>query len=190
MKQVIIFTAFIVASFVSIAQGNSFQQKADLSHTTLLQMIEEIKHAADIRTKFILKEAEVDNIEASISHRKKCISYNPLFLENIQSVSQSEWTIVALLAHEIGHHVKGHTNGKKRGERLKLELEADEFAGFVLNKLGATVEQSQEVMHYIARTKPSTTHPARSDRMYAIQKGWNAANADPVNNEVIFKRSR
>jgi len=41
-----------------------------------------------------------------------------------------------------------------------IELEADEFAGFVLHKLGATLKESQEVMLYISTNEASKTHPA------------------------------
>ena len=81
---------------------------------------------------------------------------------------------MALLAHEVGHHLNGHTI-KRSGSKPALELEADEFAGFVLRKMGASLEQSHEVMKYIARTEASKTHPARASRMIAIENGWNKA---------------
>ena len=79
-----------------------------------------------------------------------------------------------LLAHEVGHHLNGHTI-MKGGSTPELELEADQFAGFVLYKLGASLQQAQEVMKYIAKTEQSKTHPARNSRMLAIQTGWDKA---------------
>ena len=81
---------------------------------------------------------------------------------------------MALLAHEIGHHLNGHTI-RKGGSSPELELEADEFAGFTLHKLGATLKESQKVMHFIAKTKESATHPGRNSRLLAIEKGWTKA---------------
>jgi hypothetical protein len=81
---------------------------------------------------------------------------------------------MTLLAHEIGHHINGHTN-RKGGDKLLMELQADEFAGYVMHKLGATLLQAQNVMFYIARTEDSKTHPARNLRLLAIEKGWNGA---------------
>ena len=83
---------------------------------------------------------------------------------------------MALLAHEVGHHLNGHTI-RKGGSTPGLELEADEFAGFILQKLGATLQQSQHVMHYIAKAKESRTHPGKNSRLQAIEKGWNKAAA-------------
>lgn len=121
-----------------------------------------------------LKEAKVMNIEAGISHGKRYILYNRSFIERLNSLTKDKWAALALLAHELGHHLNGHTI-RKGGSRPAVELEADEFAGFILYKLGATLEQSQLVMHYIAKTEASSTHPGRTARLLAIEKGWNKA---------------
>jgi Zn-dependent protease with chaperone function len=81
---------------------------------------------------------------------------------------------MALLAHEVGHHLNGHTL-RRGGSKPALELEADEFAGYILGQLGATLQQSQNVMNYIAKDEASSTHPSRSSRMLAIEKGWDKA---------------
>jgi hypothetical protein len=44
-----------------------------------------------------------------------------------------------------------------------------------LHRLGASLEESQEVMKYIARPEISPTHPGRASRMLAIENGWNKA---------------
>lgn len=141
------------------------------------EMLTEIMNVIGLSPNFELKEAKVDNIEASISHRKRYILYNPSFINWINEVTNDKWAAMALLAHEVGHHLNGHTI-RKTGSTPILELEADEFAGFVLYKLGATLSQAQEVMKYIAKPKESSTHPGRISRMQAIENGWNkAANA-------------
>lgn len=138
------------------------------------EMLTEIMSVIGLSPNFELKEAKVDNIEASISHRKRYILYNPSFINWINDVTKDKWAAMALLAHEVGHHLNGHTI-RKTGSTPILELEADEFAGFVLYKLGATLSQAQEVMKYIARPKESATHPGRISRMQAIENGWNKA---------------
>lgn len=138
------------------------------------EMLAEIMTVVGLHADFELKEANVANVEASVFHRKRYILYNPNYINWVSNVTRDKWAAIALLAHEVGHHLNGHTI-RKSGSKPKLELEADEFAGFVLYKLGASLEQSQEVMKYIARTEASRTHPARSSRMNAIQTGWNKA---------------
>jgi hypothetical protein len=139
------------------------------------ELLTEIVKVTGIENKFTLKTGNVMNIEASISHRKKVILYNPVFISWINNKTRDKWASVALLAHEIGHHIKKHTS-RRSGSKPRLELEADEFAGYVLYKLGASLEQSQEVMYYISNDQGSSTHPARSARLAAIQKGWSKAN--------------
>ena len=141
------------------------------------QLLEDIVQMMGIQQNFELKEAKVANIQATVSRRKRYILYNPDYISWINNVTQDKWAATALLAHEIGHHLNGHTL-KRSGSKPKLELEADEFAGFVMQRMGASLEQSQEVMLYIASTKGSRTHPARNLRMLAIRKGWTKAMAE------------
>ena len=165
--------------------GKDFS-KDDFSDSLLVQipnaqeMLAEIMNVIGLEPNFELKEANVQNVEASISHRKRYILYNPGYISWINNATNDKWAAFSLLAHEIGHHLNGHTI-RRSGSRPALELEADEFAGFVLYKLGASLEQSQEVMNFIANTTASKTHPARASRMRAIENGWNkAADNGPV----------
>jgi hypothetical protein len=134
-------------------------------------ILEEIVSVMGLQTNFELKEADVLNIQASISHRKRMILYNPAYIKWINTLTKDRWCVTALIAHEVGHHLNGHTI-RKGGSSPDVELEADEFAGFVLFRLGATLEDAQKVMNYIAGMDASETHPGRMDRKHAIQTGW------------------
>ena len=149
------------------------------------EMLSEIMSVIGLAPNFELKEAKVQNVQASISHRKRYILYNPDFISWLNNTTNDKWAAITILAHEIGHHLNGHTI-RKSGSRPALELEADEFAGFVLHKLGASLEQAQEVMNYIAKNKASKTHPASYSRMLAIQNGWNKA----ANNEGVISTAK
>lgn len=138
------------------------------------EMLQQIFKVIGVDEGFELKEANVLNIEAKIFHKKRYILFNPSFIKSLSNITKDNWSVVALLAHEVGHHLNGHTM-HRGGSKPKLELEADEFAGFVLNKLGATVKQSQNVMYFIAKKEASRTHPSRDSRLQAIEKGWNKA---------------
>ena len=182
MRQTILITLFITLfhpGFTRTEQSINNQQTTTYRDTTVSiagtrQMLAEIMDVLGLRDDFQLKEAKVDNIEASVSRRKRYILYNPSFINWVNKATKDKWAVMALLAHEVGHHLNGHTI-KRSGSKPALELEADEFAGFVLRKMGASLEQSQEVMKYIARTEASKTHPARASRMIAIENGWNKA---------------
>ena len=61
-----------------------------------------------------------------------------------------------------------------------MELEADEFAGFVLAKLGATLTQATEAIALMASDEDDTysSHPSKSKRITAIRKGYNNGSAE------------
>ena len=139
MKQVILLTAFIASvhlcpgRLAAINNGNNFQQSvyketALITLPQMQQMLSEIMNAVGLQNDFELREANVLNLEATISHRKRYISYNPEFINRVNAVAKDKWAVMTLLAHEVAHHLEGHTV-RKCGSKPTLELEADEFAG-------------------------------------------------------------
>jgi len=184
MKQASLFILAIIMAISSFSNnplpdnGDCFTLTKDHDSASIVlpppmvEIMSEIISAIGIKQDFILKEANVLNLQATMLHRKKVILYNPEFMNTINHLTKDKWPAYALLAHEIGHHIKGHTAGRK-GSRPAFELEADEFAGAVLYKLGASLEESQEVMLYIAKTEGSRDYPNRAARMDAIERGWN-----------------
>ena len=81
---------------------------------------------------------------------------------------------MSILAHEIGHHLYNSLSGKSN-KGLATELEADQFSGYVLEKMGATLEEAQAAMNVLATPYATATHPARSDRVNSIASGWQTA---------------
>ena len=60
-----------------------------------------------------------------------------------------------------------------QGNRKKLELEADEFAGFILYKMGAKLEEAQLALQSLPDGDIfSTTHPDKPARLSAVATGW------------------
>lgn len=82
------------------------------------------------------------------------------------------WTSVFLVAHEIGHHASSH--GHRSDDReFRHELEADFFAGFAMNKLGASLD---DTIRYNAGSRGATaTHPASRASREAATRGWQQA---------------
>lgn len=118
--------------------------------------------------------AETTNAEATIEKNKdgneeRLIFYNPSFMQQLQKQTNNYWSMVAVLAHEIGHHVRFHT--VIPGRDHEFELEADYQAGFILCRMGAALEQTQSAF----RTFPvgaSATHPGQAQRVTAATLGW------------------
>ena len=81
-----------------------------------------------------------------------------------------DWEEVIIMAHEIGHHLNGHTVDG-RGSRWPTELEADHFAGFAVSRLGGTLHNA--LIAYKDRSlSGSKTHPPRHLRLQAVKDGW------------------
>jgi hypothetical protein len=182
MKQATLLAACIVCTGFGLFANNNFNgttkiydDSSQVKTININELLQGMLIRVGLEPKFELKEADVLNIEASVSHGKKYILYNPAFVNSLNAATRNNrWALMTLLAHEIGHHINGHTS-RKGGNKLLMELQADEFAGYVMHKLGATLLQAQNVMFYIARTEDSKTHPARNLRLLAIEKGWNGA---------------
>jgi len=95
----------------------------------------------------------------------------------------TNWETITVLAHEIAHHLNFHlVNPHPDATFRSMELEADETAGFILYKLGATLEESQRAMRSASVSiEGSYTHPPRVQRLEAIRKGWEKArSANPA----------
>lgn len=127
-----------------------------------------------LKPNFEVREANVPNAAAVILDSKRYILYNGEFMDAISTASGTYWAGISILAHEIGHHLNGHTLDAG-GSRPSTELESDEFSGFVLCKMGASLNEAQAAMAVAASLKASHTHPAKRDRLHAIANGWNTA---------------
>jgi hypothetical protein len=119
--------------------------------------------------------AEIDAAEAGIEKDKdgndeRLIFYNAEFMQRLRQQTREYWSMVAVLAHEVGHHVRLHT--VIVGRDHEFELEADYQAGFILRRMGATLEQAQAAFRSIAPEQASATHPGRAQRVQAVTLGW------------------
>jgi hypothetical protein len=165
--------------------------KATVSNFTSVNeaktIINEIISVMNLKVNFEVREANVPNAGAVFFNGKRYILYNPVFIKQIDRAAKTDWASISILAHEIGHHVKGHTF-RSGGNSYQQELEADEFSGLVLKRMGATLEEAQLAMNMVASDRPSATHPARTYRLDAIAKGWNIGT--PVNSDVASVRSQ
>lgn len=136
-------------------------------------IINEIVSVMNLKVNFEVREANVPNAGAVFFNKKRYILYNPNFIKQIDRATGTDWASVSILAHEIGHHVKGHVFASNGGSSHANELEADEFSGLVLKRMGASLEEAQIAMRLISGNRASSTHPGKSDRLEAIAKGWN-----------------
>jgi hypothetical protein len=116
--------------------------------------------------------AQTPNAEAFIDDKtgERFIFYNATFMQRVQQRTAEDWSPISILAHEVGHHLAFHT--VIVGNDHKFELEADYFSGFVLRRLGATLDHAQAAMRVISPKTPGPSHPGLDDRIQVITIGW------------------
>lgn len=124
--------------------------------------------------------AEAGGAEAVMERRngqdERYIFYNAVFMREIAARTSNYWSLVAILAHEIGHHVRFHTT--MVGRLHEFELEADYQAGFILRRLGATIDETQAVYRILPEAE-SKSHPGRAQRLQSVTLGWNQGGSGP-----------
>ncbi|MCC2546491.1 membrane-binding protein [Hymenobacter sp. BT175] len=140
-------------------------------------MVREITDVVGLKPSFELRATtEVENAAAVVYQGKRYLLYNPQFLAAVNRAGRTDWGGISILAHEMGHHLNGHTL-RPGGSQPADELEADEFSGFVLRKMGASLAESQAAMAVVSDDGGSATHPGRTVRLQAIGEGWQRANS-------------
>jgi len=139
------------------------------------QMAEEIVKASGMTANFAIMEANVENALAVVQNGKRYILYNPRFIAALTRATGNKWAAVSVFAHEIGHHLYRKPNSERS---LATELEADEFSGLVLAKMGASLNDAEAAMKLLATTRATATHPAGVDRINSIAAGWKKGGGD------------
>ena len=84
-----------------------------------------------------------------------------------------DWRTVGILTHEVGHLLSGHTTDGK-GSEPATESDADEWSGWAMQRLGATLSQAQSCAASM-NERGSATHPGRATRMQSVSRGWRNA---------------
>lgn len=184
MKNKILYLfTFLLLSINLLAQDSDERQLSSIASVNdAADMANQIVKASGRKVNFMIAEAQVQNAVAVLHNGKRYILYNPRFMDALTRATGTKWAAISVLAHEIGHHLYGKTkNGRMM---LATELEADEFSGYVLERMGATLPEAQAAMNLLATTHATATHPGRVDRVQSIAKGFkNAGGVVPEEEE-------
>jgi len=129
-----------------------------------------ILSTAGLVTGVEVRAASIANAAALLHGDERYVLYNPRFLDDVSRRAGTPWAAISVLAHEIGHHLGGHTLDD-RSSRPHTELEADQFSGFVLARLGASLDEAQAAMRLMgawARQQVPSRRPGEAGR----HPGW------------------
>jgi len=143
-----------------------------------VSLVERIMRFTGLPQNFNVVEAPVPNAAALVlvddsNTPRRVIAFNRSFLAGVaRATGDNPWAPISIMAHEIGHHLSGHTL-LPGGSQPPIELEADKFSGFVLYRMGASLSDAQHAMSaLVPASAHSSTHPARHARLDAIGQGW------------------
>jgi len=110
--------------------------------------------------RFVLQPCNNINNAVAISYKGiRYILYDNNFMNSINNMNN--WGNLFILAHEVGHHINGHSldlilyssksvESKTLAQKRIQELEADEFAGFILAKLGGNISEAYKLINKIS----------------------------------------
>jgi hypothetical protein len=132
---------------------------------------------------FIIIPGDVEDVIAYIENNERVLSYNPNFMKQVQN--DSNWVGISVLARQIGHHLGNHElkNGKPSAEE---ELDADRYAGFVLQKMGATMQDAIHALEEGLKDKTDFT-VNKNKRIAALVEGFNKAKSLSMDTVVVNK---
>ena len=160
-------------------QSNQFYSEVEADSA-----LDRILDASGLAKNFTLTQCDNIDNAAAISYKGvRYILYDKEFLQTITDYT-NDWANLFILAHEVGHHLNGHSvdvsiakilGPKTLEAKRKQELEADEFAAFILARLGAPLKALTEPIELVVSDEDDTfsTHPSMSKRKEAIRKGYN-----------------
>lgn len=139
--------------------------------------VERIVSRSGLKQNFYVMECpNIDNCFAAARNGERLIVYDASFMRRVNNITNTDWGAMSILAHEIGHHLQGHTL-KQGGSDPNRELEADEFSGFVMYQMGASLKEAQSAIWKMTTDYDSGSHPPRRKRMTAIKRGYENAKA-------------
>jgi hypothetical protein len=102
-------------------------------------------------------------------HKKKAQSgYKGLAAKGEED---KDWVTIGILAHELGHILCRHVDDSSQTNPHQSELQADEWIGVALRKMGASLSQAQQCMQG-SSIEPKGGHPGRAQRFDAIKYGY------------------
>ena len=156
------------------------------------EALDRIMQFAGLEPSFVLRAANVPNAVAALDGAQRLILYNQEFMMRVRDTTQTDWSAISILAHEVGHHLQGHTL-QRGGSRPEIELEADKYSGFILRRMDATLDDAQAAIRLVTTEVGSPTHPGRQARLAAITNGWvqardleaNLPNDDPPDPDPV-----
>lgn len=134
----------------------------------------------------IIPGEDVDDVIAYIKDKERVLSYNPEFMDKVNT--DSNWVGISILARQIGHHLGNHelADGKPSYEET---LDADRYAGFVLQKMGASIDEAISAIE-VSAADNNDFDINKNKRVAAMVQGFNKAKSLSVDTNYIAQNEK
>jgi|GEM_PF-846961 len=164
---------------VSLIAGSFFMlqlpAQSRMNEAAAKEAVYLIVRQSGLLANFVVREDDkVPTAVAYIKGNERVIAYNPAFLSALLDSARTDWSAVSVLAHEIAHHLLGHTldpDAVHPGD----ELACDRYSGFILQRMGVSLSDAQVAMEVAGDVHGTLRHPPRHARLVAIRQGWEDA---------------
>lgn len=174
-----IMIALSASTYSILARAQEIQVTERVAKEAVLRIV---RHSG-LHPDFIVREnRRIPTAIAFIKYRRRYIEYNPTFIASMIDTTKTNWSAVSIMAHELAHHLLGHTLDPTHVSPGD-ELACDRYSGFILRKMGATLNESLAAMTVAGSPHGTKSHPPVAARLSAISQGWNEPDAllsDPL----------
>ena len=145
-----------------------------LNDKTLKYITDEIGIAPNFVLKYCANTSNAIAVVNPFKKNKRYILFDGDYFSKLYN--NDKYAAVFIIAHEVGHHLNGHTthsNNASIDELQKQELEADYFAGFILFRLGATENDIIKTINKFPEPyNDFSSHPKNHKRINYALKGF------------------
>lgn len=119
---------------------------------------------------------------------KRQIIFNSEFMRQVKAGAGTDWALIGIAAHEIGHHAGNHIVLQGNGQMVltvaahAAELQADYYSGYALGKMGCNLNDAVAAMRWLPDPGANNPdYPERKLRVEEIGRGWqNAKRNEPA----------
>ena len=130
----------------------------------VVRKVAELLQKTKNKQNFYLLASDVNSAAAVLADSTRYLFYSRSYFIQLRDTV----LITAILAHEVGHHVKKHRFPKSPVLREIEETDADEFAGYALFWVGV----SRSTVEAVAGALPLPALTTLPERKAALLRGW------------------
>ena len=161
----------MIANAAAASNEDTVKPEASLSRTLLPQAAQDIENICALLEMPALSTQKTNTPRVSVTTQEGAVVYNPYFLTNA-AYWGGPWAPIGLLAREVGRLAAPQTSCLQGdGHGLPENQKADFVAGFVLGRMGASLQEALQAVGDAALPGAIESDPA-AEEPPAVERGW------------------